>query len=320
MRHTSWCASLLGIALLLILWASGAQAQTRTWVSGVGNDANPCSRTAPCKTFAGAISKTATGGEINVLDPGGFGALTITKSITISSEGFEGGVLVSGTNGITVNAPGSFVILRGLDFEGLGTGINGVNVLNVGELHIVNCVIHAFNSTSGGFGINFVPSGGSTSNLYVTNSYIADNGSGTVGGGIMVEPGSGTAAKVEISKTTTVNNVLGIRGDASNSASGLWISIKDSVTSGNAYSGITSFTPSGSNPVNIMVDRTQITNNGNGVKANGAAAVLRIGSSTVAGNGVGVSISNGATMKSFGNNQIDNNISAGDTIPTEALQ
>ena len=63
---------------------------TRTWVSGVGDDANPCSRTAPCKTFAGAISKTAAGGEINVLDPGGFGAVTITKSITISSRGLRG--------------------------------------------------------------------------------------------------------------------------------------------------------------------------------------------------------------------------------------
>src|ERR1700744_1393105 len=73
---------------------------SRTWVSGVGDDANPCSRTAPCKTFAGAISKTATAGEINVLDPGGFGALTITKAITIDATGVEAGVLVSGTNGI----------------------------------------------------------------------------------------------------------------------------------------------------------------------------------------------------------------------------
>src|SRR5919107_5637110 len=92
-----------GLFLLLLAPAAHAQA-TRTWVSGVGDDVNPCSRTAPCKTFAGAISKTATGGEINVLDPGGFGGVTITKSITISSEGFEAGVLVSGTNAIVINA------------------------------------------------------------------------------------------------------------------------------------------------------------------------------------------------------------------------
>src|ERR1700738_2056909 len=86
-----------------VLIASTVHAQaTRTWVSGVGDDANPCSRTAPCKTFAGAISKTATGGEINVLDPGGFGTVTITKSISIIST-VEAGVLAAGVNGIVVN-------------------------------------------------------------------------------------------------------------------------------------------------------------------------------------------------------------------------
>jgi hypothetical protein len=71
-----------------VLASSIANAQaTRTWVSGVGDDANPCSRTAPCKTFAGAISKTAPGGEIDALDPGGFGALTITNAITIDGGG-----------------------------------------------------------------------------------------------------------------------------------------------------------------------------------------------------------------------------------------
>src|ERR1700732_4318531 len=104
MRKTALFVSILG-AMLVILHGTSAQAQaTRTWVSGVGDDANPCSRTAPCKTFAGAFSKTAAGGEIDVLDPGGFGAVTITKAITLSSEGFEGGVLVSGTNGIVVSA------------------------------------------------------------------------------------------------------------------------------------------------------------------------------------------------------------------------
>src|ERR1700752_1533441 len=96
--------TILGGVVFALLQTAPAQAQaTRTWVSGVGDDANPCSRTAPCKTFAGAISKTAAQGEINVLDPGGFGAVTITKSITISSDSIEAGVLVSGTNGIVVN-------------------------------------------------------------------------------------------------------------------------------------------------------------------------------------------------------------------------
>ena len=120
----------------LALAAQPASAQaTRTWVSGVGNDANPCSRTAPCKTFAGAISKTATGGEINALDPGGFGAVTITKSITIDGGGGQvASVLAAGTNGIIVNAPaGSLVTLRNLRINGVGLtptpGLNGVQFL-----------------------------------------------------------------------------------------------------------------------------------------------------------------------------------------------
>src|SRR6201747_1329550 len=100
MRRIALFAIALGfIAPLLAAAPANAQA-TRTWVSGVGDDANPCSRTAPCKTFAGAISKTAASGEINVLDPGGFGAVTITKSITIVSDSFTAGVLISNTNGI----------------------------------------------------------------------------------------------------------------------------------------------------------------------------------------------------------------------------
>ena len=103
LRARSRSLLLVGFVALALPAVANAQA-TRTWVSGVGDDANPCSRTAPCKTFAGAISKTAAGGEINCLDPGGFGGVTITKSITINCKYTEGGVLVSGTNAIIVNA------------------------------------------------------------------------------------------------------------------------------------------------------------------------------------------------------------------------
>src|SRR5687768_15841515 len=108
--------------------ATSAHAQaTRTWVSGVGNDADPCSRTAPCKTFSGAISKTAAGGEINCLDPGGFGAVTITKSMTISCPYTEGGALAGGT-GITVNMPAvsDVAFIRGLDIFGVSPPTHGI--------------------------------------------------------------------------------------------------------------------------------------------------------------------------------------------------
>src|SRR2546428_3627036 len=136
----------LATTALVVGFSTVAHAQaSRTWVSGVGDDANPCSRTAPCKTFAGAISKTAPSGEINVLDPGGFGAVTITKSITIRSDHIEAGVLVSGTNAIIINAPDTDkVVLEGLDIEGLGTGLNGVRFLAGKELYIIRCSIRHF--------------------------------------------------------------------------------------------------------------------------------------------------------------------------------
>ena len=126
---------------------------TRTWVSGVGDDVNPCSRTAPCKTLAGAISKTATGGEINILDPGGFGAVTITKSITIDGGGIIGSILSSATNGIIVNAPGALVTIRNFSINGAGTtlGINGIRVMAVKKLNVENCVLSNFS----GNGIDF---------------------------------------------------------------------------------------------------------------------------------------------------------------------
>ena len=191
--------------LCALTLAGQAHAQaTRTWVSGVGDDANPCSRTAPCKTFAGAISKTATNGEIDVLDPGGFGAVTITKAITIAAEGVgEGGVLVSGSGGITVNAPtGSLVNLRGLQIEGLGTGTNGVLLVG-GDLHIENCVIRNFRG-SPGVGINSQAS--VVSRVFVTNTQILGNNIG-------IENTATTTSSIALQDTLVDRNwQYGIKG------------------------------------------------------------------------------------------------------------
>src|SRR5262245_38769586 len=166
---------LLTVCVLLVICSSLAHAQaTRTWVSGVGDDANPCSRTAPCKTFAGAISKTAPAGEINVLDPGGFGGVTITKPITISSEGFEAGVLVSGTNGINISAGvNDQVVLSGLDIEGLGTGLDGIKVFSAGAVYILKCKIHHF--TGNGVNMNSTVA---NSRVVIADSIIMQNGTG----------------------------------------------------------------------------------------------------------------------------------------------
>src|SRR6478672_10617880 len=143
---------MMKVFTVVLLWAglAGAQA-SRTWVSGVGDDANPCSRTAPCKTFAGAISKTAAGGEIDALDPAGYGALTITKAITIDGGGGQvASVLVSGTNGIVVQAGANDnVILRNLRINGIlqapsGAGTNGIRFVSGKALHVENCNIFGF--------------------------------------------------------------------------------------------------------------------------------------------------------------------------------
>ncbi len=109
---------------------------TRTWVSGVGDDAFPGSRTAPCKTFAGAISKTSDGGEISVLDPGGYGTVTITKSLTIEGTGTLASILASGTTGIIINAAGSTVRLVGLSINGAVGGITGIRIVAAGSVHV----------------------------------------------------------------------------------------------------------------------------------------------------------------------------------------
>jgi hypothetical protein len=142
------------LALCISTLSIPAMAQaTRTWVSGTGDDVNPCSRTAPCKTLAGAISKTATGGEINILDPGGFGAVTITKSITIDGGGITGSILSSATNGIVVNAPNGLVTIRNFSINGSGTtlGINGIRAIAVKRLVVQNCMLSNFSAN----GIDF---------------------------------------------------------------------------------------------------------------------------------------------------------------------
>lgn len=168
------------LVLLALALPSSASAQaTRTWVSGVGDDANPCSRTAPCKTFAGAISKTANGGEINCIDSGGFGGVTITKSLTIKCHYVEGGVLVSGTNAIVVNATATdTVTLRGLDINGIGTGaqtsLSGIKVLSAARVNIIDNEIYRFRA-----GVVVAPTSAQT-RVVLKRNHIHDNGIGVI--------------------------------------------------------------------------------------------------------------------------------------------
>jgi len=284
-------ASAVGALAVVLFAATAAHAQaTRTWVSGVGSDANPCSRSAPCSTFAGAFSKTQAGGEINVLDPGGFGAVTINKSISIIAEGFEAGVLASLTNGIIINVPNATdrVVLRGLDIEGFGNGLNGIRVVTGGSVWVENCTINAFNTT----GIDFAPTV-PNSQLHVSNTIVRNNGNFTtsVGPGININP-TGASAKVTLDHVRLDRNVTGIKVFGSSNTM-----IVDSVASNNVGAGFSA----GSSPAVLSIERSVSTHNGAGI-ACAAGTTVRVGNSSVVDNTAAVS---GACISSFRNNDID---------------
>jgi hypothetical protein len=290
----------------MFLAAAPAHAQaTRTWVSGVGDDANPSSRTAPCKTFAGGISKTATGGEINCLDPGGFGGVTITKSLSIVCQYTEGGVLVAGAgvNGIIINAPAtSDVYLRGLDIFGAGTAQNGVRFIAGRSLTIEDSVIHRFNAANG-LGISFQPSG--ASRLTINNTSINNNGSvGGTGGGILVQPtGAGGSARVTVNNSNlSGNDGNGLRADTTgNTGSSTVVAINNSRVASNTV-GVLVNAPPGTTGITMGVLGSVIFNNGTALSTNGGSTQFGVGGSSIVGNINEMSQTGGGALQSFGDN------------------
>lgn len=281
------------VAAIILANSSLVFAQaTRTWVSGVGDDANPCSRTAPCKTWAGAISKTSTYGEIDALDPGGFGAVTITKSITLDGGGSLAGVLVSGTNGVTVAAGATdVVVLRGLQFDGLNTGLSGVGFVSGGALYVEKCNIFGFTSS----GISFTPD--ATSQLFVSGTKIETNTSGAPG--ISLQPSGTGKAYAAIDKSLIEDNAIGLI--AGNNVQAV---VSNSVISGNSQSAI-----SVTGDSVVTVENCILSNNtGAGVFVNSANAKVLLNNNTVANNGSGLSYgASKGSIISFKNNAIVNN-------------
>ena len=268
---------------LLLAGEAGAQA-TRTWVSGVGDDANPCSRTAPCKTFAGAISKTAAGGEINALDPGGFGTVTITKSITIDGRGHLTSILASSTNGVVINAGATDVVrLRGLSINGAGTipGVRGVRVLSAKAVHIEDSQIFGFSQD----GIELaVPPETASPSLFVRNVSISRTQVAVkaVGGSVVID------------KSQLIDGHSGIAASA-----GAKVSVHDSVISGNTADGVLA-----SDTAQVNLERGVVSHNGVGLRSE-TGGLVRMSELMVSQNATGVS----GAVESFGNNRL----SAGNT-------
>ncbi|MFB9265923.1 right-handed parallel beta-helix repeat-containing protein [Bradyrhizobium erythrophlei] len=288
MHRFGLLALLIGF-LIPVLASAPAHAQaTRTWVSGVGDDANPCSRTAPCKTFAGAISKTAAGGEIDCLDPGGFGALTITKSISINChEGF-GSVLVAGTNGIVIAAqPTDQVVLRNIQFQGLGisaganAGLVGIKILTAASVSIEDCIVTEFSQQ--GILDNRSNAGGK---LFVKNTVVTHNG----GSGISVAGAATNNATLD--GVQSYNNAFGVAAGNGNN-----VTIKRSSFASNSNTGVL-----GDSGAQITVDDSAISGNATGING-----TIRLSNSDINFNGT--AFAGGPT--SYGNNRLFGNGAVG---------
>jgi IPT/TIG domain len=284
---------------------------SQTWVSSFGSDSNTCARAAPCQTFNGAMASTIPGGEINVLDPGDFGPLTITRAISIYNDAFGVGGIIPGpaTSGIIINAGVKDVVnMRGLLLDGAtASGTSGI-VFNSGAgLNIENCVIQGFS----GPGIELLPGVGSASaaRFSVHNTSILNNGTG-----VLIKPTGGIAATAAIQGITINNNLGGgLRVDGTGGSGAVNVTIADSSVSFNTSNGINAVSGLGNVTVDIM--RVIVQSNGSsGIQSNqgnGGTASVTVGSSMIRGNIVGVTAIGGASSLSYSNNQVTGNNSNG---------
>ena len=286
------------VAFFLIADSAYAQA-SRTWVSGVGDDANPCSRTAPCKTFAGAISKTAVNGEINCLDPGGFGAVTITKSITIDCHEVFASILHSGTNGINIPFD-SFagtdtrktVNLRNINLQGFDTGLIGLRIFGAGTGSFVNIEDCLFNGNFGATATGIADQR-TTGVLNVVNTTIRDMG----GAGITIASAGAGPIKATLSNLRVINATNGVAVGAG-AAVHLNNSLVSKAGSGIAISG-----------GGINVDGTTIVFNDIGIAR--AAGAVNLSNNDVSFNGIGVL----GAVSSNTNNRFTSNGAGGTITP-----
>lgn len=321
------CASRLfsgacfSLAVFLLGSASSFGQATRTWVSGVGDDANPCSRTAPCKTFAGAISKTAEGGEINSIDPGGYGAVTITKSMTI--DGIAGGtssILAAGTQGIIINADATDVVtIRNVQINGgtsVSPGTNGIRVYKAKAVHIENCEI--FNFSNNGVLVDLAGAAPlpATVEVFIKNCTFRNINPTAAGGNgaILVKPPVGVNVALSMEDTTMQQCSYGLRVEDRGTAT-----LKDCFSGNNVNHGYLAVGTAATATINL--ENCVAANNNNnatssGVQSFGAFGSVRLSASTVFGNRTGIICQGGAAMISFGNNRVSGNGTNATGAPT----
>jgi hypothetical protein len=294
----------IGLAFAPVVSSAPAEATLfHTWVASNGSDGNNCDRPTPCATFQGAYTNTTAGGEITCVDSGIFGAgMVIAHPITVNCENSLGGALqgnnVSGF--IIQTSTTGAVVLRGLDFDGGGSGCGGISYSGSGELHIEKVKINANPGTCAG--ISYSPSG--AARLFISDSDIINTGASVFGSGIDIEPFPGVEADIVIDRTHIEGNYFGIIFDGTQGGIIHGV-IRDSVVSGNTENGITASTTSSN--ILLLIDQSTVSGNFHGLVAGGANAAIMARNTTVTGNSVGLFTVNGGQLFSYGNNSVDGN-------------
>jgi hypothetical protein len=293
---------IIAAAAAAILYSAPADAQAiRTFVSGQGTDTGTCGVGSPCRTFAYAITQTAANGEIDVADVAGYGAVTITKALSIVSRGTAAVLPPVNGAGITIDAgTNDAVSLHGLVIDGEGTGLTGIRFDTGQSLVVDNCVIRRVTND----GIDFFPT--ASSKLQVSDTLVADNGDN----GIFVLPtGSGTVTAVFNRVEASGNSFDGIilsGGDSTGTVGG---TATESVAAGNGAGGFVSYTASDQAPTTLMLFHSVAANNaGHGLEAFNAGSTIRIAQSMVTGNANGWEAMTGGAVQSYGDNYIDGNV------------
>ena len=317
-------------ALLLLLHAGPAQATSpRTWVASNGTNNATCSRATPCQTFDQAHTATTAGGEINCVDAANYGGVTITKSISIVCDNTEASIFAA-TGSIAINVMAGatdIVILKGLDIEGAGSGVVGIDFFTGGALHLHKVKIrgYGFVGVTLVSGLLFQPTG--NSELYVTDSIISDSG-GTMSptAGILIRPRTTGTANAFLNRVRLENNAVGLLVDGTQTT-GVAVNavVEDSVVTGSGGDGIAATTAAAKAAVSVVVDASRVvTNFGSGISVNGVAAsgagsaVVHIGKSMIANNVTGVSATGVGALRSFKNNRISGNLTDGTPITAAA--
>jgi hypothetical protein len=321
MKGTGAAFGIATAALMLLLQASPASAAHRTFVASSGDDANPCTRLQPCRTFSHALSQTEEGGEIDAIDtgagdgpPGGFGSVVIKKSVTIDGGASRAGIHAPNNGIIIEGSPTARVTLRNLSLDGAGFATFGISISQGSLLRIENCIIANFS----GWGLAVRPSNNIDVTVHVSNTTIANNGYAgnnvsSDGGGIHIAPQASAWVRVFLDGLRVENNREGVFADGSKfgDQTGYFVRLvaQDTASVGNRGSGFFATSTATKSPTVLFLERVMAAGNGEvGVLVNGATSAVGIGNSTIVlNNGGGVSVTNGGAIASYKNNQINGN-------------